>query len=741
MSVPLPKPVRERPPEESSRRRRETIIILAAGLAVVAFAAWEIRSPTSRGAVGNVFSFLLVNLNIVLLLVMMFLVLRNLFKLFIERRRRVPGSQLRSRLVAAFVTIALVPASVMLVVSYQFVTSNIDDWLSSEVEESLQGAWQLARTYYRESADDALAHARALAGEISARGLASADGNERLRELVAGHQAAYGLGTVQVVLADGKQILAEFNESTPTGVTVFADPDLLAKAKAGEQGTKVESLGEGDLIRGSAPFFAADGETVMGAVIVDFLIERSARRWSEEILVSFRDFRQLKLSKQPFKNLYAITLALASVVVVFSAAWLGMYLARGITEPIVRLAAATGEVAGGNWEVEIGESGGDEIGTLVSSFNSMTAQLKHSHEDLDERRSYIENVLANIDAGVISVDNDLVIGTVNPAAVSLLGLSEGNVEGQPAVEVFETAGFSEVAALLGDLASGGAPSGSRLNVEREEEGRTLQVTATRLTRASGVAAGSVLFFENVSQIVEVQRMEAWREVARRIAHEIKNPLTPIQLSAQRLGRRLSSQLAGADAEVLGECVGTIVQQVDTLKTLVNEFSQFARRSEGPKAAHELNQLVEETMPLYRQARPDIDIRFEPAARLPRVMMHREAVKRALINLLDNAVAAVSSGNGGGPGETAAVNVSTRFDEGLSRVVLEVTDNGPGIPAEQRARVFEPYFSTKDEGTGLGLAIVASVAAEHQAYVRVRDNEPKGSRFVLEFPALEDDALV
>jgi two-component system nitrogen regulation sensor histidine kinase NtrY len=483
--------------------------------------------------------------------------------------------------------------------------------------------------------------------------------------------------------------------------------------------------------------------------------------WSEEILDSFREYRQLKLNKRPFKNLYVLTLVLASLVVVFSATWLGLYLARGITEPLTQLAGATRRVAEGDWDVALPETGGDEIGALVNAFDSMTVQLRNSHRALEERRRYIENILANIDAGVVAVDPDGAVTTVNPAAISLLGLRGTDLVGGDATRLFTEAGYGQVAALLEDVRSGAASAGTRRNLVREEEGRTLQVTATTLELSSKVRAGFVLFFENVSQIVEVQRMEAWKEVARRIAHEIKNPLTPIQLSAQRLQRRLSERLGGEERALLDDCTNTIVHEVGELKGLVNEFSQFARRPTGEMRTCDLNQIVEETLPLFRQARPDLRIDFE-GAELPPVLLNREAVKRALVNLLDNAVAAVAAARDGDPSPAGAepdggaapalrserrnadaqavrgpdIAVRTRVDADLSRVVLEVSDRGPGIPAEHRGRIFEPYFSTKQDGTGLGLAIVASIAADHHAYVRLHDNEPHGTRFTIEFPVEE-----
>jgi len=724
-------------------------LILAAGLAVLVFAVWEIRNPKSHEAAGNVFSFLLINTNIILLLLLVFLVVRNVMKLVVERRRKVMGSQLKGRMMLAFVTIAAFPCVILLLVSMEFFTNTIDAWFSSDVERSLRGAWDLARVYYQDSADYALRHSRAIGKEIAASGGLGMHDRSRIQAIVEADQKAYGLGTVQIFDAEGKQLVAVFNAAAPTGLPLKPDADLLGQTLLGHALTRVEPLGQSDIIRGSVPIRGPDGG-IAGAVVVDYVVQQSPRKWTESILNSYREFRDLKLSKRPFKNLYIVTLSLASLVVVFSATWVGIYLARSITDPIGRLAGATREVAAGNWDTRIPEEGGDEVATLVRGFNSMTAQLKASHDALDDRRRYIENVLAHVAAGVVSVDVDGIVNTLNPAAVSLLGLRNQGVVGRPAREVFEDAGFPEVASMLAELTEGNIASGTRCNLAREDEGRTLLCTATTLERRSGEKAGAALFFEDVSQIAEIERTEAWKEVARRIAHEIKNPLTPIQLSAQRLRRRLGGKVNEEDSELFEECTTTIDQQVDELKTLVNEFSSLSHRSVVPMHPHGLNEIVGETLPLYRQARPDIAFRSQTADELPSVMMNRDAVKRALINLIDNAVAAVGKereerrgamvGRHGSGGVVAEIVVRTCYEPELSRVVLEVSDTGPGIPAEVRARVFEPYFSTKEEGTGLGLAIVASVAADHGAYIRLKDNQPRGSRFIIEFPVKQELAL-
>jgi len=711
---------------ETTRRRRESFIVLAAGLAVAAFGMWGTGGPEARGS--NVFSFLLINLNIVLLLLVAFLVVRNVLRLVLERRRGTMGSHLRSRLVLAFVVIAMFPATVMVIVSYEFVSNGIDDWLGREVEESLDAAYSLARIYYRSTADRTVAHAHALAADISAGDLLAASNVAALRLRVADEQRIHGLSTVEILDPQGKPILSMFRGLTTVALRSPSDLEMVEAVRRGESPTRVETEGATDVIRGAARVPARDG-SVAAVVIVDTTVAESPRAWSAQILDSFREFRRLTLSKQPFKNLYLITLLLASFVVVFSATWLGLYLARGVTEPIGRLAEATRDVASGRLDVTLPEEGGDEVATLVRGFNTMIAQLARGRDALEERRVYIENVLANIGAGVVSIGPDGRVGTVNPAALAMLDLREETAIGRVAESVFEEARMAEVVTLLRDVRAGRRASGSSTNLRRDAEDRTLVVTATNLKR-SGAASGSVLFFEDVSQIQQVQRMEAWHEVARRIAHEIKNPLTPIQLSAQRLERRLAGRLVEPEAEVVRESVATIIAEVDGLKRLVNEFSQFARMGSGDKMPQDVNPIVEEALPLYRQSRPDIPIGLHAAASLPPVRIDRDAVRRALTNLVENAIAAVASM----PDEPRRIDVTTRFDPTLSRVVLEVADTGAGISREVRARIFEPYFSTKPEGTGLGLAIVASMAADHHAYLRVRTNEPRGTRFVIEFPA-------
>jgi two-component system nitrogen regulation sensor histidine kinase NtrY len=359
----------------------------------------------------------------------------------------------------------------------------------------------------------------------------------------------------------------------------------------------------------------------------------------------------------------------------------------------------------------------------------MTADLRSSAAELERRRQYTETLLRNVSAGVVGLDHDGVVTTINPCAERLLDLSGADVIGRNYQGAFPVA----LARALDDVfAFATRPREARSTVKLEVAGAEteLMMTASPLGDAPDEPAGTVLFFEDVSQIAKVERIEAWREVARRIAHEIKNPLTPIQLSAERLRRQLGAR-PGIESTLVEECTKTIIGEVEDLKRLVNEFSAFARMPHLNPVPGDINALASETVANFREAHPNVEfvLALDPA--IPPIPIDRDAMKRALVNLLDNAVAAVTAINHNGAGPKIEVRSHRLSDNSL--VTLEVADNGPGIDPRLRTRIFEPYYSGKKGGTGLGLAIVSAVVTDHHGFVRVTDNRPRGSRFVLEFP--------
>jgi two-component system nitrogen regulation sensor histidine kinase NtrY len=511
--------------------------------------------------------------------------------------------------------------------------------------------------------------------------------------------------------------------------------DLRAALSTGQEFARTMKVGRGDAVVGGVPIRDPEGQAV-AVVVVGYYVPHDVSLAARRTVRADEEYRQLSILKQPIRNSYTITFLLITLVVLFSATWFGFFFAKGITVPIQRLGEGMRRVAQGDWEYRAPLGGDDEIATLVTSFNQMTGELKTIHSELEERHRYIENILQNITAGVVSLDADGVVATVNPAAASMLGIGAEDVRGRAWPEVFTRPDLQPIGEVIERVHSGARRLADlQLKVAGGPRSLTAWVTATALTDEAGAPCGVILFFEDVTFLLRVERMEAWREVARRIAHEIKNPLTPIQLSAQRLRKRYAAELSGDDASLFEECTRTIIGQVEQLKRLVNEFSTFARLPTVEVAPHDLKAVVEEALVLYREGHRDIGFEFDADPLLPAIDIDPDAIKRAMINLLDNAVYACSAAPGGG-----RVQVVLAHDPGLGVVRLEVADNGPGMTPDVQARVFEPYFSTKKDGTGLGLAIVSAIVADHHAYVRLRENLPRGVRVVIEFPLRRSDRL-
>jgi two-component system nitrogen regulation sensor histidine kinase NtrY len=719
---------------ESKRRKRELIAVALAAVTLIIFAVAQTTLPPlthHTSLTSNLAVILLFDLSFLLLGLLLFLVTRNVVKVIFERRRGLLGSKLQARLVIGFIAVALLPTSFLLYVAESFLRSNIDSWFNPQYERVLDDSMEIAKTYYLNSANDALHYARLLAQQASSGHLMAADKRAELKRFVETKQQEYNLGTVEVFSANRSLLVLALSPRVPTGTGISPDSSLLTKTLAGHSATRTDSLGKSDIIRGTAPIYSSpESEAVVGAVVVDYFVPRSLAKRAATISQTFEDYLQLRTLKDPIFRSYVLVLALIGLVVVLLASWYGTYLARGITGPIKLLAGGTQAIAGGDLDYQIEPVGEDELGQLAHSFNRMTADLRASRAELERRRRYTETLLRNVSAGVVALDRDGVVTTINPCAERLLGLTATGVVGRDYSMAFAPELARSLDEMFGAVASHG-DSRSTIKLGSGAE-RELMMTATPLHAEDGSNLGMVLFFEDVSQIAKVERMEAWREVARRIAHEIKNPLTPIQLSAERLRRQLGgSSQPGSVATLVDECTRTILSEVEDLKNLVNEFSAFARLPHLNPVPGDLNALAEETANKFRETNPGAEFILDLDPTLPSIAIDRDGLKRALVNLIDNAVAA--SGTTNGSGERPRIEIRTAVEWASGVVTLEVGDNGPGIEPRLRTRIFEPYFSTKKGGTGLGLAIVSAIIADHHGFVRVRDNQPRGSRFIVEFP--------
>jgi two-component system nitrogen regulation sensor histidine kinase NtrY len=445
------------------------------------------------------------------------------------------------------------------------------------------------------------------------------------------------------------------------------------------------------------------------------------------------EYKQLTLLKTPIKFGYIITLFIVMLLIIFSATWFGIYLAKGITVPIQDLAEATRKIAQGDLNHQIAIVADDEIGVLVDSFNQMTRDLKRSNQgleqanlDLEQRRKYMETILRNVAAGVISVDKNGVITTINRAAERMIGIRTEKVLNRRYAEVLIPEHLILAEDVLREMREQGEGFVEKqIDLILPERALTVLMTITVIHDDEGNDMGMVIVFEDLSELQKAERAAAWREVARRMAHEIKNPLTPVQLSAQRLQKKYGDHL-GKDDTVFHECTQTIIDQVEVLKNLVNEFSRYARLPVTHLQLNDLNEVIRDPVILFQDAHKGIHFDFRPAPEIPHLMLDPEQIRRVMVNLLDNAVAAVDRENG-------RIEITTSFTREGRKAKVEVADNGCGVSPGYKVKMFEPYFSTKRTGTGLGLAIVNSIIADHHGSVSVADNRPRGTVVAFELP--------
>jgi len=506
--------------------------------------------------------------------------------------------------------------------------------------------------------------------------------------------------------------------------------------------------GGGELVRAGSVIREPTTNRPVGVVIASGFLSGDVATHARNITEAYENYSQLQVLRRPLQGVYLSLFLMMTLMILVSATWTGLYLAKRITRPVQLLAAGAREIGAGRLDHRIEPETRDEFGSLVEAFNTMAGELAASQRklersrvdlerknlQLDERRRYIETVLERIATGVISVGADGRIETINTAALRLLDL-KADVVSRSAAEVFGRDDLRPLEGLLARMQTVSSEAAAQ-EIALTRDGRELHLAAaaTPLQGEDGAFAGSVLVFDDVTPLIRTQRVAAWRDVARRLAHEIKNPLTPIQLCAERMRRQFSSAPAPARA-LVDECTTTIVGEVESLKALVDEFAQFARMPTPKAIPSDVNALLTETLALYNGLFRGIVIEQQFATGLPAVRLDVEQIRRVVINLVDNAVEALGGANASlrANGDPPSIVVATLHDAANGVVRLTVSDNGPGIPLEDRDKLFMPYYSTKRRGSGLGLAIVRRIIAEHGGSIEAGDNTPTGTVFTVELP--------
>jgi two-component system nitrogen regulation sensor histidine kinase NtrY len=760
-----------RPPETPAAARtarrgrlldRPRILIVLAGLLIALLASlfWlaDRTSEIAPPLLTDVLLYALLAVDLALLVALFFVLVRNLLKLWVEQRHAAPFGRFRAKLVAALLAMTIVPAVLVLISGSQIIRDSAARWFSEPVDDVLSAAQTIASQYYQDHMDALTLRARRLARVLPPAAIASSD-VATLSALVEEEPKTMRDGMVELYRtvsdpghAADLALVVAVESSTLDHVRASADLIAARAVASGREETTRDDLDSGGmLLRVALPIVDAD-RAVIGAVVVSQHLSAQMRTQAMQATAAYESYQGLRVLKGPIQGIYQSVFLAVTLLILMSATWLGLYLAKRITRPVQQLAEGARAIGAGQLDFRLEPETGDELGSLVESFNMMAAELgtsrrklERSQRDLERqnleveaRRRYIETILERVATGVISLDASGAISTVNGAAARLLRLA-GSAGGRPAADVFARADLRPLLPLVDVL---GRPDRGAVVREiallQDDRELHLQTAATALVGDDGRREGAVLVVDDVTPIIRAERVAAWRDVARRLAHEIKNPLTPIQLSAERLRRHFGAA-PPETTRLVAECTDAIIVEVEALKGLVDEFAQFARLRGPRMLPADVNRLVDETLQLYVGVLDRSRLRVDRhlASGLPPVRLDAEQMRQVIVNLVDNALEALG-GAAAGPrpdGSAPRIVVGTAHEPRDGIVRLSVADNGPGVPALDRDKLFMPYYSTKGRGSGLGLAIVRRIVVEHGGGIEVAPAAPTGTIFTVELPCL------
>ncbi len=618
---------------------------------------------------------------------------REFIKLYVARQAKKVGSRIRTKLVVGAMLLSSVPVFFLVLWSYEVLNYNLNAWFTNPVENQVEKYKDAAKSLDREIQTRLNVQASLLALQPETAHVLAGEG--RVAGALERFALRQGLDSAAILTIDGA-VLDQYGPFPP-------------KAVDGQRAAAHLELGN-------------------GAIDVAARIPLDAAAQLKQIKQFSDDWAQIVGARHSFRFLYLLLMALITMFVLFIAVWLARILANRISVPLTALLEAAGEVRKGNLQHRVTVPAEDELALLVTGFNQMTEALESSGIELDKRRRFTEAILESIPTGVISVGSDGSIQRINPALAKIFP-PEQAAKATRLEDLFSREDTTEIKYLMKRARRTGVAS---RQLELRTESRKLHLAVTVAALESKLTSGFVVVLEDTSELLRAQKAAAWHEVARRVAHEIKNPLTPIALSAERIGRQLDRlELPPGTARIVRECAATITKSVESVKTLVDEFSQYARFPSAQPVRSDLNEVVTEALGIFHGRLEGISIRTSMAPNLPPVNLDREQFQRVVVNLVDNAAEAMQ--------DSLVKTLYLATQTGAAETVeLIVADSGAGVSSDDKEKLFLPYFSTKNRGTGLGLAIVSHIVAEHNGTIRVEDNQPVGARFTVELPALMEN---
>lgn len=706
----------------------------ATGVALALFAFYLLSRTAQDAGEFDQLQNLILLVNIAGVLALLALLVGNLARLVRDYRAHVPGIKLKARMVAMFVGLAVLPLLIVFYFAMQFINRGIDTWFNVEVEAGLDDALALSQASLGMQMRDHLNTTIQIA--------------ERVRD-IDGRELIFALGVLRresgaseiTVFGRGGRIIATSSDDLADSLPQPAKEEMLMQIQQDRPFVNLDSIEEGVYEIRTAVRYETDGRDGQGFVRAVFPVNERMGRMASNVEQSYSDYKRAVYLREPLKRTISITLTVVLMISLLASVYGAFFFSRRLVAPIQDLLAGTRAVAKGDFDTRLPTPSRDEIGFLISSFNDMTQRLSAarrqaslSQAQVEAERANLEVILARLSTGVVSLESDLKIRTANQAAGAILNVDLENRVGELLPDV--AAGEPLLEQFL-DVAR------AHMNAEetewreqivlRGEVGRrVLTCACTTLPGDDDHAPGFVVVFDDITALLQAQRDAAWGEVARRLAHEIKNPLTPIQLSAERLRRKYLHTMSRDEAQILDRATHTIVQQVEAMKEMVNAFSNYARAPDIDISAFDIEKLAHEVVDLYRAQESGIEIELQADRSLPRLEADIGRIRQILHNLIRNSIEAVESSSDG----HIIVAVTQASLNGIEVIEIVVKDNGPGFQTGSVSEVFDPYVTTKPRGTGLGLAIVKKLVEEHAGTIDAENREEGGAMIRIQLPVNE-----
>ncbi len=726
---PISNPILNDRTQELSKRKREILFIFALSILLAFLIGVEVyifRSGQNLPSSYVLFFIGLVNINLILVLLLLFLIFRNVVKVFIERRGKIFGSSLKSKLIVSFVSFSVIPTLLVFTISVFYLNSSFEKWFSQRMLSVLRNASEVIDTFIANEKKRGYEYARLSIKQINVADPALRI--QRLNEI----RILYKLDAIEYYDSLEADRLVSQDPELNSDTVPTLNFDFLQRGIVGrDEASVIQIFGDYNLLRLMVPI---DKKSDSGVLVVTKFLNLTPGSKFDDIVGAYQEFHDNSLVEYPLKSIYFIMLIVMTLVIIFAAVWFGFYLAKQLSIPLVQLGRATKRVAAGDYSPLEISSGSEEINSLIGNFNQMTNNLSSSElelqqtlKNLNQYTGYVEIVLKNVSAGVISVDMNGHITTMNRRAGELLQIDPAlfigkHVRTSMSSENYKM--FSNIVRFMQVNALVSLLKEQRIQVQNEVI--PLSINISILVDENKSEIGRIMVFDDMTPIVNAQRAAAWTEVARRIAHEIKNPLTPIRLAAERIQKKFGAQIQDP---AFSDSIKMIVNQVDDMRLLVNEFSQFARLPELKPVPAQINDVIRKTSQIYVDNHPQLKFEIVLDQTLPEFKFDPDQIKRVLVNLIENAVDAVQKI------EAASVKISTEYNARLRVLRIAIADNGMGIPHRDRVRIFEPYYSTKEKGTGLGLPIVKSIIEDHSGVIRAQENSPQGTKMIIEMPII------